>query len=53
MPFLYRTDEVRHDYCGTGGEATKIQRAIFLKLKARVTSLVARLRSLSFAGLHL
>jgi hypothetical protein len=39
---LYRTGEVRHGYCGTDDEATKIQKAIFLKLKARVTSLVAR-----------
>jgi hypothetical protein len=39
---LYRTGEVRNGYCGTDDEATKIQKAIFLKLKARVTSLVAR-----------
>ena len=43
QPFsIYRTGEVRHGYCGTDDEATKIQKAIFLKLKARVTSLVAR-----------
>jgi hypothetical protein len=39
---LYRTGEVRRCYCGTDDEETKIQKAIFLKLKARVTSLVAR-----------
>src|SRR6056300_552972 len=39
---IYRTGEVRHGYCGTDDEATKLQKAIFLKLKARVTSLVAR-----------
>jgi hypothetical protein len=39
---LYRTGEVRHGYCGTDDEATKIHKAIFLTLKARVTSLVAR-----------
>jgi hypothetical protein len=31
---LYRTGEVRHGNCGTDDEATKIQKAIFLKLKA-------------------
>ena len=54
---LYRTGEVRHGYCGTDDEATKIQKAIFLKLKARVTSLVARSEGpffgLSDAGLHI
>jgi hypothetical protein len=39
---LHRTGEVRHGYRGTDEEATKIQEAIFLKLKARVTSVVAR-----------
>jgi len=39
---LYRTGEVRHCYCGTDDEETQIQKAIFLKLKARVASLVAR-----------
>jgi hypothetical protein len=29
---LYRTGEVRHCYCGTDDEETKIQKAIFLKL---------------------
>ena len=38
---LHRTGEVLHGYCGTDDEATKVQKAIFLKLKARVTSLVA------------
>jgi len=32
---LYRTGEVSHGYCGTDDEATKIQKAIFLKLKAK------------------
>jgi len=39
---LHRTGEVRHGYCGTDDEAAKLKKAIFLKLKARVTSLVAR-----------
>ena len=39
---LYRTGEVRHGYCGTDDEATIIQKDIFLKIKARITSLVAR-----------
>ena len=39
---LYRTVEVRHGYCGTDDEAAKLKKAIFLKLKARVNSLVAR-----------
>jgi hypothetical protein len=51
---IYRTGEVRHGYCGTDDEATKIQKAIFLKLKARVTSLVARsAASRMLPGLHL
>ena len=39
---LYTTGEVRHGYDATDDEATRIQKAIFLKLKARITSLVAR-----------
>ena len=39
---LHRTGEIRHGYCGTDDEATKIQKATFLKLKAGVTSVVAR-----------
>ena len=39
---LHRTCKVRHGHCGTDDEATKLQKAIFLKLRARVTSLVAR-----------
>jgi hypothetical protein len=39
---LCQTGEVRHGYCGTDDEATKIRKVIFLKLKATVTSLVAR-----------
>jgi len=39
---LYRTGEDRHGYCGADGEATNIQNAIFLKLEADDTSLVAR-----------
>jgi len=34
--------EVRHGYCGTDDEAAKIQKAVFLKLNARVTSLEAK-----------
>ena len=39
---LYCTGEVRHGYDATDDKATRIQKAIFLKLKARITSLVAR-----------
>ena len=42
VTYTDRTGEVRPGYCGTDDEATKLQKAIFLELKAGVTSLVAR-----------